>query len=157
MGMIAELNKSIEAGQPAYVKLAIQPTFGWDTAVGYLTHCADHQLGEPIDILNYRLAGANDVDSIRTVFEYLNENVCKPVVGADLIVTFTTKSATKYHGKNDVILWNAIGYSEFTLLDETDEVQHRFLGPGDIVYLPKNTEYLLKPEMARAIVLFSLE
>lgn len=155
--MIESLNNSIKDGTPAYVAKCIQPTFGWDTAVGYLTHCADHELGEPIDILNYRLAGANDVDSIRVVYEYLNENLVKPVIGADLITTFNTKGNTKYYGKNDVILWNVIGYSGFTIIEEDGEGEKRLLEPGDVLYIPKEIEYTVKPESARAFVLFSLE
>lgn len=157
MGMMVELNQSIESGTPAYISKCIQPTFGWDTVVGYLTHCADHELGEPIDILNYRLAGASDVESVRVVYEYLNENIKKPVVGADIITTFNTKGNTKYHGKNDVILWNVIGYTRFAIIEEEGDGETRLMEPGDLIYVPKGVEYYLKPESARAIVMFSLE
>lgn len=151
MGMMEELNKKIEAGTPAFVFRAIQPTFLWDTVVGYLTHCADNQFGEPVSILTYKLPAAEQIDSIKPVKEYLAENVSKDILGADLYTTFTTKTEVKYSGKNDVLIWNVLGESTLTLDDNTKDVE-----AGDLIYIPKNTEYKLKANEANAFVLFSL-
>ena len=78
--MIDELNKKIEAGEPASVFRAIQPTFLWETVVGYLTHCADNNIGEPISILAYKLPYAEQIDSITPVKEYLSENINKEIL-----------------------------------------------------------------------------
>lgn len=150
--MIEQLNETIREGQPAYIPKAIQPSFGWDTVVGYLSHCADTELGEPIGIMNYKLPLADDIESISPVKEYLSENIEAGILGVDLYATLTTKSDLKYHGKNDVLLWNVIGYSKLTVFEN-----ERDLEPGDLVFIPKNTEYIVKPESARAFVLFSLE
>lgn len=150
--MIEQLNQKIEAGEPAYVYKAIQPTFGWDTAVGYLTHCADVALGEPVEILTYKLPLAGDIESVKPVQEWLSENITKPILGADLYVSLTTKNEVKYVGKNDVLLWNVIGTGKFTY-----HGHDRNLELGDLVFIPKNEEYIVKPESAHAFVLFSLE
>jgi hypothetical protein len=154
--MIDQLNESIKEGSAAYVFKAIQPTFGWDTAVGFLTHCADVQRGDPIGIMNYRLIGADEIDSIQPVKEYLT-GLSKDIIGTDMIVTLTTKSDTKYFGKNDVIIWNVLGNSTFTILEDGELTEERFLTPGDLVYIPKEIEYIVKPEEARTFILFSLE
>ena len=150
--MIEELNTQIELSIPSFIYKAIQPTFNWDTAVGYLQHCADNQAGEPVDIMQYRLPVADQVDSIRPVFEYLNENLKYEILGADLYVTLTTKSNSKYTSKNDVLIWNVLGTSELNLEDEERTVEQ-----GDLIYIPANTEYTLTPNEARAYVLFSLQ
>lgn len=150
--MIEELNKAIEEGIPSYVHRAVQPTFDWNTAVGYLTHCADVELGEPIGILNYRLPLADDVESIKPVKEYLSENLSRGILGVDMYVTLTTKSDVKYHGKDDVLIWNALGYSEFEL-----NGNNRLLEPGDVVFIPRDTEYKITPMGHRTFVVFSLE
>jgi hypothetical protein len=150
--MIEELNKRINNGEPSFVKAAIQPTFGWDTAVGYLTHCADVELGEPIGILNYRLPLADEIDSIKPVKEYLSTNLTKEILGIDMYVTLTTKAETKYTSKNDTLLWNVIGASNFIL-----NGSERTLGPGDLIFIPKNIEYTIKPDTAQCFTLFSLQ
>ncbi len=152
MGMIEELNEKIKAGTPAFVFRAIEPTFLWETAVGYLTHCADNQLGEPVSILTYRLPVADQIESIKPVKEFLSTNIKKEILGADLYTTFTTKSEIKYSGKNDVLLWNVLGESDFNLGEENRELE-----PGDLIYIPKDTEYKLKAKEANAFVIFSLQ
>lgn len=150
--MIEQLNEKIKAGEPAYVYKAIQPTFGWDTAVGYLQHCADSEFGEPIGILNYRLPLADQIDSINPVKEYLSENIDNGILGADLYVSLSTKGEHNYTSKNDALLWNVVGKSTFTIFEN-----ERYMEEGDLIFIPKNTEYIVKPETARAFVLFSLE
>ena len=132
-------------------RLAIQPTFLWETVVGYLTHCADNNIGEPISILAYKLPYAEQIDSITPVKEYLSENINKEILGADLYVTLTTKTEIKYSGKNDVLLWNVLGETTLTLFDNKKDI-----GVGDLLYIPKETEYKLKAEEANSFVLFSL-
>lgn len=149
--MIEQLNKKIEAGEAAFIYRAIQPTFPWDTVVGYLSHCADNDIGEPIDILTYKLPYVDQIDSVQPVKNYLSENVNREILGADLYATFTTKVQVKYIGKNDVLLWNVLGDTSFTILDNPRDVE-----PGDLIYIPKNTEYKLKASEANAFVLFSL-
>jgi hypothetical protein len=151
MGMIDELNERIETQSPSLVFRAIEPTFTWETAVGYLTHCADNGLGEPIDILNYKLPVADQIDSIRPVKEYLSEHLNPEVLGADLYVTLTTKGEVAYKSKNDVLIWNVLGISELKI-----EGEDRTVEPGDLIYIPKNIEYTFKPSVARAYVVFSL-
>ena len=150
--MIEELNKRINNGEPSFVKAAIQPTFPWETAVGYLTHCADVELGEPIGILNYRLPLADEIDSIKPVKEYLSVNLTKEILGIDMYVTLTTKSITKYSSKNHTLLWNVLGTANFNLRGSD-----RALGPGDLIFIPKDTEYTIKPETAQCFTLFSLQ
>lgn len=151
MGMIEELQGEIDSKSPSIVYKAIQPTFTWETAVGYLQHCADIQAGEPIGLLNYRLPVADQVDSIRPVFEYLNENLKCEVIGADLYVTLTTLVDTTYSGNNDVLIWNVLGTGELTLDGEVRTIEQ-----GDLLYIPAKVEYTFKPNEARAYVLFSL-
>lgn len=152
--MIEQLNESIEAGKAAYVFKAIQPTFGWDTAVGYLQYCADAEFGEVIGTLNYRLPLADEIDSIKPVKEYLSENLTREILGTDLYVTLCTTSGNqKYHSKNDTLLWNVVGQTKFGVQEDN----FRPMELGDLIFIPKNTEYIVKPETARAFVLFSLQ
>lgn len=150
MGVMEELNSNIETGTASFISKAIQPTFGWDTVVGYLTHCADAEFGEPVNVLTYRLPQAEQIDSIRPVKEYLSENIKKEILGVDLYTTFTTKNEVKYHGKNDILLWNVLGHTQFNF----DE--YRIVEPGDMIYIPKEIEYELKAMGANAFVIFSL-
>lgn len=151
MGMIEELNERIESKTPSLIYKAIQPTFTWETVIGYLQHCADNNVGEPVDILQYKLPLADQIDSIRPVMEYLNENLKAEVIGADLYATITTKGNSKYVGKNDVLLWNVLGTSELKLEDDERTVEQ-----GDLIYIPANTEYTFKPNQARSYVVFSV-
>lgn len=150
--MIEQLNNAIREETPAYVSKAIQPTFDWNTVVGYITHCADSQFGDPIGILNYKLPIADQIDSIKPVKEYLSENLERSIIGVDMYATLTTKSDVTYHGKNDVLIWNTLGYSEVEVNDN-----NRLLEPGDVVFIPKQTEYKISPLGHRAFVVFSLE
>ncbi len=152
MGMIEELNERIETQTPSFIYRAIQPTFTWETVVGYLQHCADNDFGEPVDILQYKLPMAEQIDSILPVKEYLNENLKVEVLGADLYATFATKGNCKYKGKNDVLLWNVLGTSELKLEDNERSVKQ-----GDLMYIPANTEYTFKANEARAYVVFSIQ
>lgn len=150
--MIEQLNKKIEAGEPAYIYKAIQPTFGWDTAINYLQYCADTSFGEPIAILNYKLPLADKIDSINPVKEYLSENIVVGILGADMYVSLSTIGEHAYISKNDSLLWNVIGKSTLIAFGNS-----RLVEEGDLIFIPKNTEYIVKPETARAFVLFSLE
>ena len=87
--MIEELNNKIKNSEPALVVRAIEPTFPWDTAIGYLQHCADNEVGGPVDVLTYKLPYANQIDSITPVYDYLRENIEEEVVSADLYVKLT--------------------------------------------------------------------
>ncbi len=152
MGMMEELNERIESKTPSFIYRAIQPSFTWETAVGYLQHCADNDVGEPVDIMQYKLPLAEQIDSIRPVKEYLNENLDAEVLGADMYVTLATKGNCKYKGKNDVLLWNVLGTSELKLEDNDRSVEQ-----GDLIYIPANTEYIFKANEARAYVVFSIQ
>ena len=151
--MIEELNETIKQGNAAYIAKAIQPTFGWETVVNFLAHCADNEVGEPIGILSYKLPLADQIDSVRPVLEYLNENINRDVLGVEIYATLTTNSKVIYSGKNDVLLWNVVGTSMFQIIGG----ESRTLEPGDLVYIPEGLEYIVKPETPRAFVLFSLE
>ncbi len=149
--MMEELNDRIKNKTPALVYKAIEPTYGWDTAVGYIQHCADNEVGQPIGIMDYKLPLADQIDSVSPVKEYLNENLDVEVIGVDMYVTLTTKSELKYISSNDILLYNVIGFSELNVLGE-----ERTAEPGDLIYIPKDTEYSFKPLMARSYVIFSL-
>ena len=150
--MMEELNERINTKTPALVFRAIEPSFTWETVVGYLQHCVDNEVGEPIGMLSFRLPMAEQLDSIRPVFEYLNENLDIEVLGSDLYATMTTKNEDiKYKSKNDVLIWNVLGESFFKVNDESRDVQK-----GDLIYVPAETEYVYKPQQARAYVVFSL-
>jgi len=151
MGLMEQLNERIESSTAAVVKRAIQPTFPWETVVGYLCHCADNEIGGPIAVMYYKLPAADQIDSIKPVKEYLSENVTREIVGVDMYVSLTTNSDIKYSSDNDVLIWNAIGYSEMKIFDEETVVE-----PGDLVYVPKNTEYKYKPSTARSYIVFAL-
>lgn len=152
--MIERVNELISEGKPCFVSKAIQPTFDWNIVVNHLAYCADNGYGEPIGILNYKLVGAGDIPQIKIVLEYLNENLSKTVIGADLITTLkSTDDSIVYSGKNDVLIWNVIGFSNLVIKDGDS----RDLEPGDLIFIPKETEYIVKPESPRAFVLFSLE
>lgn len=152
--MIEHLNQSINDNKAAYVHKAIQPTFGWETAVGYLQYCADAEFGEVLGTLNYRLPLADEIESIKPVKEYLSENLTREILGTDLYVTLCTVSGNqKYHSKNDALLWNVIGQSKFAVYEDNFHAMEQ----GDLIFIPKNTEYIVKPETARAFVLFSLQ
>jgi mannose-6-phosphate isomerase-like protein (cupin superfamily) len=150
--MIEQLNERINNREPSYVEKGIQPTFTWETVVGYLTHCADVELGEPIGILTYRLPIADDIESIKPVKEWLSENLDKEVIGTDLYVSLSTKKGIKYSSSNDVLLWNVLGTGILTLQNDS-----RTINSGDLIYIPSGQEYIIKPESAQAICLFSLQ
>ena len=151
MGLIDELNERIDNKVPTVVAKAIQPTFLWETAIGYLTHCADAQVGGPIAVMYYKLPQADQIDSISPVKEYLSENLECEIKGVDMYVTLTTKGNYKYNSDNDVLIWNSIGHSELKINDET-----RKLEPGDLVYIPSGMEYEYKPTTARTYIVFAL-
>lgn len=152
--MIEQLNANIRDGKPCYIEKAIQPTIDWNTVVNHLNYCADNGYGEPIGILNYKLVGADEIINISIVKSYLKEHLDVDVLGADLFAAFQTKDdSVVYSGKNPVLLWNVIGFSKFAIKDGDS----RDLSPGDMVFIPKEVEYIVKPESARAFVLFSLE
>lgn len=153
MGLMEELNERIEGKIATVVPKAIQPTFTWETAVGYLAHCADNQVGGPIGIMYYKLPEAAQIDSISPVKEYLSENLDREIVGVDMYVTLTTKGEYKYSSDNDVLIWNAIGHSSLKIIGVQDE-QH--LEPGDMFYIPSGVEYTYKPDTARAYIVFAL-
>lgn len=152
--MIERVNELVNEGKPCFVSKAIQPTFDWNVVVNHLAYCADNDYGEPIGILNYKLVGASEIPQIKIVVDYLNENLDKTIIGADIITTLKSSDDNiVYSGKNDVILWNVIGFSELVIKDGDS----RQLEPGDIIFVPRETEYIVKPESPRAFVLFSLE
>ncbi len=151
MGLMEQLNQRIADKVPTVVSRAIQPTFPWETVIGYLSHCADNQVGGPIGIMYYKLPIADQIDSITPVKEYLSENLEGEIKGVDMYVTLTTKGEYKYSSENDVLIWNAIGHSEFKLEEET-----RHLEPGDLFYVPAGMEYEYKPTSARTYIVFAL-
>jgi hypothetical protein len=151
MGLMEQLNERIGEKIPTVVSRAIQPTFLWETVVGYLAHCADNQVGGPIGLMYYKLPVADQIDSIAPVKEYLSENLESEIKGVDMYVTLTTKGDYKYSSDNDVLIWNAIGHSELKI-----EEENRLLEPGDMVYIPAGMEYVYKPETARAYIVFAL-
>lgn len=150
--MMEELNERIKDKVPSLAYRAIQPSFTWETAVGYLQHCADIAAGEPIGMLNYKLPMADQIDSIKPVKDYLTENLDVEVIGCELGITFTTLSVDKYFSDNDLILWNVLGYSDFKIAEEDRTVE-----PGDLVYIPKNTDFYFNPKSSRSYVIFSLK
>jgi len=152
MGVIEELNDRIENGIPALINRAIQPSFTWETVVGYLQHCADNEVGEPISIMSYKLPAAEQIDSIRPVMEYLNEHLNVEIIGADLYPSFTTKADSKYASQTDVIIWNVIGHSEFSI-----NGNERLVEPGDLIYIPADSEYVFKATQSRAYVVFGIQ
>lgn len=152
--MIEQVNELINSGKPCFVSKAIQPTFDWNVVINHLAYCADNGYGEPIGILHYKLVGATEVPTIKLVVDYLNENLDKTVIGADLITTLkSTDDNVVYRGKNDVIIWNVIGFSQLVIKDG----ESRELEPGDLIFIPRETEYIVKPQSPRAFVLFSLQ
>ncbi len=151
MGLMEQLNERIQSKIPTVVARAIEPTFPWETAVGYLTHCADTEVGGPIGIMYYKLPVADQIDSIAPVKEYLSENLESEIKGVDMYVTLTTKGDYKYSSDNDVLIWNAIGHSELSVFDE-----QRVLLPGDLIYIPAGIEYTYKPNTARVYIVFAL-
>jgi hypothetical protein len=151
MGMMVELNKRIREKIPSVVSMAIQPTYTWETAVGYLSHCADNEVGGPIGMMYYKLPMPEQIDSIAPVKNYLNENLEHDIKGVDMYITLTTKGNYKYSSDNDVLVWNSIGYSEIRLGEEK-----RTLEPGDLFYIPAGIEYEYKPTTARAYIVFAL-
>lgn len=152
MGVIDELNDRIDNKIPAVVPKAIQPTFLWETAIGYLAHCADAQVGGPIGVMYYKLPKADQIESISPVKEFLSENLKREILGVDMYVTLTTKGEYKYSSDNDVLLWNAIGRSELTLNEEQKDLE-----PGDLIYIPAGVEYTFKPQTARTYLVFALQ
>lgn len=152
MGLIEELNERIKERVPALAYRAIQPSYTWETVVGYIQHCADNDAGEPIGILNYKLPVADQLDSIKPVREYLTNNLEVEIVGCELGATLTTKSNDKYFSDNDLILWNVLGFSDLKITDEERTVE-----PGDLIYIPKETDFWFNPKTARSYVIFSLK
>lgn len=151
LNMMQQLNERVNKDEAAYVQAAIQPTLNWESIVGYLQHCADNDLGEPVNILTYRLPVAEQLDSIKPVVEYFNNNLDKNVLGAEIFVGLTTKQESKYTSNHSTLLWQLMGQATFSIRGEK-----RFLVSGDLVFIPKETEYIVKPDSANAHVLFSL-
>ena len=152
MGVIDELNDRIDNKIPAVVPKAIQPTFLWETAIGYLAHCADNEAGGPIGMMYYKLPSADQIESIAPVKEFLSENLKREIIGTDMYITLTTKGDYKYSSDNDVLVWNAIGRSELTLNEEQKDLE-----PGDLVYIPAGIKYTFKPQTARTYLVFALQ
>jgi quercetin dioxygenase-like cupin family protein len=152
MGVIEELNNRIDNKIPAVVPKAIQPTFLWETVVGYLAHCADTQVGGPIGVMYYKLPKADQIESIAPVKEFLSENLKREILGVDMYITLTTKGDYKYSSDNDVLVWNAIGRSELNINEE-----EKHLEPGDLIYIPAGIEYTYKPQTARTYLVFALQ
>ncbi len=151
MGVMEQLNERIQSSTATVVTRAIQPTFPWETVIGYLCHCADNEVGGPISVMYYKLPEADQIDSIKPVKEYLSENITREIIGADMYVSLSTKADIKYSSENDVLIWNAIGHSELDIFEE-----NRVIEPGDMIYIPKGVEYKYKPSTARAYVVFAL-
>lgn len=152
MGLMEQLNERIEDKVPTVVARAIQPTFNWETAIGYLTHCADNEAGGPVGMMYYKLPSADQIESVSPVKEYLSENLTREILGVDMYVTLTTKGDYKYSSDNDVLLWNVIGHSEIKI-----EGEERVLEPGDLIYVPPGVKYEYKPVTARAYIVFALK
>lgn len=152
MGVIEELNDRIKNQIPALINKAIQPSFTWETVVGYLQHCADNEVGEPISIMSYKLPAADQIDSIKPVKEYLNEHLEVEVLGADLYTSFTTKGDSKYKAQTDILIWNVMGHSDLTINE-----QDRYVEPGDLIYIPSESEYTFKATQSRAYVVFGIQ
>ena len=146
-----QLNERISEKIPTVVARAIQPTYTWETAIGYLAHCADNQVGGPIGMMYYKLPMPEQIESISPVKEYLSENLEQEIKGVDMYITLTTKGNYKYSSDNDVLIWNSIGHSELRV-----EGEERLLEPGDLVYIPAGMEYEYKPTTARAYIVFAL-
>ena len=146
-----QLNERIAEKVPTVVSRAIQPTYTWETAIGYLAHCADSEVGGPIGVMYYKLPMPDQIESIAPVKEFLNENLEQDIKGVDMYITLTTKGNYKYSSDNDVLIWNSIGHSELRLDEE-----ERILEPGDLVYIPAGIEYEYKPTTARAYIVFAL-
>lgn len=152
MGIIEQLNERIEGKIPAVIPKCIQPTYTWETAVGYIQHCADNSEGEPISILYYKLPVADQIDSITPVKEYLSEHIKGEIDGVDMYVTLCTVNKIKYHSDNDVLIWNVLGHSELHL-----DGEDRSIEPGDLIYVPKDIEYTFNPNTARSYIVFALK
>lgn len=147
-----ELQGNIDFKIPSFVSKAIEPSFTWETVIGYLAHCADNDAGGPIGLMYYKLPSADQIDSIEPVKDYLGENLKQKIIGVDMYVALTTKGSYKYSSDNDVIIWNVLGTGELSLDGEVRDVE-----PGDLMYIPAEAEYTFKPNQARAYVLFSIE
>lgn len=150
--MIEELKKRIENATPCLIHKAIEPSFTWETAVGYLQHCADTEIGNPIGPMNYMLPLAESINSVIPVKEYLSENLTEEIIGTEMMVTLTTKDIQdKYTSEYATMVWNVLGYSELNIDDEDRTVE-----PGDLFFLPAGTSYTYKPETARTAIIFTL-
>jgi hypothetical protein len=154
--MLNSLNEHIIRQEPCYVEKAIQPTYTWEDAVAFLQYSADEGVGNPIGILNYKLAEADKVQPIQLVKEYLNENLDKKIANTQMCVTLSTADNPSYKNDSGVILWNTQGLSEFSFTDEGGEVK-RLMQPGDLVYVPEGLAFKMTPLNARVFISFGLE
>jgi uncharacterized RmlC-like cupin family protein len=61
-----------------------------------------------------------------------------------------------YKNDCDMIIWSTQGITEFSFGDGEEEVK-RLLQPGDIIYVPEDLMFKMKPLNSRAFVSFGLE
>lgn len=151
-----ELEQRIKDKVPTLMYKGIQPTFDWETAIGYLSHCADNEIGTPVGTLNYHLPVADQIASIQPVKEYIQETMQDvEVEGVDMLVSITQKGEHKYWSDNDALIWCVVGKNHFCINHEDNE-EKAVTTPGDLIFVPANVEYTLEPLTPRTCVFFNL-
>lgn len=158
--MIDIINKHIESKKGVHIKKGIQP-FGWDVVVDHLQKCADEErVGAPYGTLSYQLNQAEEIEDVKKVIDYLNEDLSLKIFDARIFTSFTKKSPPQHRRDNhNVLLWAVTDNMNVKLYDdESDEPWYdETLLKGDVFYIPANIEHKIEVSGARALVSFGIE
>jgi len=159
--MIDIINDHIDKGKSVHIKKAVQP-FGWDVVVKHLRECADEKYaGTPNGILSYQLNQAEEVEEVKRVIDYLNEDLSLKIFDAHIFVSFTTRTEKKAHTDNhNVLIWAISDNMEIDLFDTNDSEEPFYsdnFNKGDMVFIPADMSHRINPTGERALVSFGIE
>lgn len=158
--MIEVINKHIADKKGVHVKKGIKP-FDWEVVVDHLQKCADEErAGVPYGTLSYQLNEAEHIEEVKTIMDYLNEELSLKIFDAHIFTSFTKKSPTSRHRDNhNVLLWAISDNMNVKLYDDVDDTPwyDAPLERGDVFYIPANVEHKIEVSGARALVSFGIE
>ncbi len=154
-----DLNRSLVNKSWLVLEDVMPAEFGWDLPVYYLQYCADNEeknIGFPIGTMSYQLTHAENIRDINYYIEHLNSFLRTKIFGADILLSFSSKSTGNKSISRDIIFWQALGAAKIEIdIGETKITKE--LKQGDLIYLSSNEKYEIIPVTARATVAFYLE
>jgi mannose-6-phosphate isomerase-like protein (cupin superfamily) len=159
--MIDIINKHIQSQKGVHIKKGIEP-FGWNIVIRHLQECADEvYAGMPNGKMNFQLYQAEEIPEVKTVIDYLNEDLDLKIFDAHIFTSFTKTIAAKKHADNhNVLLWSITGNMIVNLFDSMESEEPFYseqFNQGDLVYIPADMLHSVQPTGARALVSFGIE